>query len=209
MKEKVFRNLVNGIDVKVCFSDVCVAKAEACVVPQFSNRVAETGVASTLIHSGYTRAMLDYEEFLQHYDYASRALPMGVAYTTNAYVGCYAWLIHVALLDVECSQAFDTVMLATYGALVEADKYNLHNIVIPALGTGRRGFLSFAQSAYTMLTAVKSFRGEHDTLREITFVISKSEEAYEEFVSYVEKYFAKLPVFPNLREQYFWVAGSL
>lgn len=200
MKEKIFNNLVDGIEVRVCFSDICVMNAEACVVPQFSNRVADTGVAATLLHSGFSRGVLEYGELFERYK--AKALPFGSAFTTNAYTGGYAWFIHVPVLDAESFEVYDAAMFAVYAALYEADRLNLYDIVIPALCTGHKGLLSFKQSAKAMLTALKSFRSEHDTLREIKFVISKNEAAYQEFVSFVENNFDEVPVISGLEESY-------
>ncbi len=206
MKEKVFNNLVDGIKVRVCFSDICVMEAEACVVPQFSDRVADTGVAATLLHSGFSRGVLEYEELFERY--GKKSLPFGSAFTNNAYTGGYAWLIHVPVLDAAGFEAYDAVIFAVYAALHEADRHNLYDIVIPAIGTGYKGLLSFKQSAKAMLTALKSFRPKNDTLREIKFVVSKNEAAYKEFLSFVENNFEEVPVVAGLEESYLQITEA-
>lgn len=200
MKEKVFNNLVDGIEVKVCFSDIGIMKAEACVVPRFSDRTADTGVAAALIHAGFSRGVSEYGELFERYQ--TDKLSFGTAFTTNAYTGGFAWFIHVPVLDASDIEAYDAVVFAVYAALREADGLNLYDIVIPSLCTGRKGQLTVKQSAKAMLTALKSFRPKNDTLREIKFVVSQNEAAYEEFVSTVESCFDQIAVYASLEESY-------
>lgn len=206
MQEKKFNNLVDGIEVRVCFSDICAMAAEACVVPQFSDRAADTGVAATLLHSGFSRGVLEYEELFERY--GKKRLPFGSAFVSNAYTGGYAWLIHVPVLDAAGFEAYDAVIFAVYAALREADRLNLYDIVIPALCTGYNGHLSFKRSAKAMLTALKSFRPKNDTLREIKFVVSKNETAYKEFLSFVENNFEEVPVVSGLEESYLQITEA-
>lgn len=204
MQEKIFKNLVDGIETHVCFSDIGVMKAEACVVPRFSVRAADTGIAATLAHVGFSRGVQEYDELFERY--GTSTLPFGTAFATNAYTGGYAWLIHVPVLDAKSFEAYDAVIFAVYAALREADRLNLYDVVVPAPCGGYNGFLGFKQSAKAMLTALKSFRSENDTLREIRFVVSKNEAAYREFVSFVEDGFGNIPVVSGLKESCLQIA---
>ena len=88
----------------------------------------------------------------------------------------------VALLGVSAPDAFGMVQLSTFAALAEAEKNGLDRIVMPALGTGKSGSLSFTRSAKAMLSAIESYAPlAQGFLKNVTICIFKGDKAFRDY----------------------------
>ena len=69
-----------------------------------------------------------------------------------------------------------------FAALAEAEKNGLDRIVMPALGTGKSGSLSFTRSAKAMLSAIESYAPlAQGFLKNVTICIFKGDKAFRDY----------------------------
>ncbi len=149
---------VNGTPVTLVHGDITKQASAAYVVPHFSDRVSEGGVAFAFKKEwGHDVADL-YRQYLSGFK-------EGLDYST---IVCGqdkekdAWLLHAVTVRSGRDKAFETIGRAVANAMMFAAQRNLPSVAFPALGTGPEGELEDAQSALSMLNAIH----EHGRLRE-------------------------------------------
>ena len=110
----------------------------------------------------------------------ARRLPFGYSFVTDGRDGVK--MLNVSLLGVSAPDAFGMVQLSTFAALAEAEKNGLDRIVMPALGTGKSGSLSFTRSAKAMLSAIESYAPlAQGFLKNVTICIFKGDKAFRDY----------------------------
>lgn len=166
------------INVDVLPGNISTASVDGYVVPQFADTFSLTGVSGTFLKSSSYRAMLDYGKLT-----GINSLPLGGAVITKT-EKCRGRFINVVALGLTKEESFKSIQLATYAALVEAEKNKFTTIAMPALGTGESGHLTFWESANAMLSAISVFSSK-GVLQKIEIYVLHGIEAYTAFLQVV------------------------
>jgi len=175
--------ILNGMIVNIVKGDVATQKAEAYVVPQYCNKLCLTGVSARLVNTDCYAAVNAYEESVKKY-----ANPFGYAMPVKTEGTKAKLLIHSVVLgmpkktEADKKRVFSNVQLATYAALVCAEKHGIKNLVLPALCTGSTGSLTYFDSARAIMSAL-SVCPTPKSVRNVTIAILHSDRAYRLFVS--------------------------
>lgn len=163
------------ISVEIVQGNVLSVDAKGFVVPQFADKMSLTGVSGILSQNGHFCGIRDYAVVARQ-----RRLPFGYSFVTDGRDGVK--MLNVSLLGVSAPDAFGMVQLSTFAALAEAEKNGLDRIVMPALGTGKSGSLSFTRSAKAMLSAIESYAPlAQGFLKNVTICIFKGNKAFRDY----------------------------
>ncbi|MBR1648090.1 MAG: hypothetical protein IJ689_00650 [Alphaproteobacteria bacterium] len=178
---------VNGINIEIIKGDIATVAADAYVVPQYRDHISTDGVSGRLLHSSAFRAVLDYGEAAHYMNY-----PFGYAVSFADSSAMCKRVICAVLLGMPQDEAFELVQMAVYFALREAEKHGLHEIAIPALGTGDKMPLDFDKSAIAIVSALAAYPNPR-TVRRVVIPIVKSGRAYSRFRKAVRRYLRFVP----------------
>ncbi len=144
---------INGITVELIRGDITQHPVDAVIVPQFSDKVSDGGIALAFHkalgrdickpYQGYLKAAGGKVEFCQviaNYDEESAK-----------------WFFHAVTVKSGRDNAFENTNKAVANALLLACHEGLHSLATPTLGTGTDGELEDRQSALCELNAIFNF----------------------------------------------------
>lgn len=183
--------------VNIVKGDVAAIEADAYVVPQYCNKLSLTGVSARMINTDCYAAVNAYEESVKHH-----ANPFGYAMPVKTDGEKVALLIHSVVLgmpkktDEDKKRVFHNVQLATYAALICAEKHGVKHLVLPALCTGSTGSMTYFDSARAILSAL-SVCPTPQSVRNVTIAILHSNRAYDLFVGGTRNWLHNRPYFIN------------
>lgn len=175
--------ILNGMIINIVKGDVAAFKADAYVVPQYCNKLSLTGVSARMVNTDCYAAVNTYEESVARY-----ANPFGYAMPVKTEGSKVGLLIHSVVLGMpkksktDKKKIFNKVQLATYAAVVCAEKHGVKNLVMPALCTGDTGNMTYFDSASAMLSAL-SVCPTPKNVKTVTIAILHSDRAYNLFVA--------------------------
>ena len=187
--------ILNGMIVDIVKGDIATIEADAYVVPQYCNKLCLTGVSARMVNTDCYAAVNAYEESVKRYPN-----PFGYAMPIKTDGEKVDLLIHSVVLgmpkktEADKKRVFHNVQLATYAALVCAEKHKVKHLVMPALCTGSTGSMTYFDSGRAIMSAL-SVCPTPESVKHITIAILHSGRAYDLFASGCRKWLHDRPYY--------------
>jgi len=169
--------VIGNSQVKIALGDLTQMKADAYVVPQFSEGASYGGVGGAIARSGASKGVEAYEAFVE----TQGTLNFSSVVMTESGGGNAKHLLHVVSVGSPRADEFTTVRNGFLNALHTAAEHGCRCVVAPAMGTGIIGQLTSEQSARAMMSAINQYGLDGGVDLSVSLVIFGDQTAYDAF----------------------------
>lgn len=186
-----YSGLMKNVSFSIALGDMTHIKADAYIVPEFDNCASYGGVGGAIARTGAEQGIDEYQKFVDK----NGAQEFSSVVLTDSHGGNSKKLLHAVTIGAPKETEFNTVHNSVYNALVTAKKNNIRSVVCPAMGTGIIGSLTDEQSAKAILSAVKKFADEGNSM-DFCLVVHGDKSAFTDF-----KKVMNLKLYENAQEE--------